>query len=128
MILERLHPDDQRGIAWEPPSDTYGPMFNPEEVVERFRGIAETDDRPVFILGCADEPIQTFTSRQGWQQYERMAHETAVETGITALCLYDARLHDETMLRAGLETHGLKADLDEARIHRNEQFDYEPPA
>jgi hypothetical protein len=128
LILGRLHPDDQAGIFWEPPSDTYGPTFAPEPVIERFREIAETEDRPVFVLGCAGEPIQNFTSRQGWEQYERMAHELAVEFGMTVLCLYDARIHDEQMLRAGLRTHSLEVDTCDGRFRRNEQFDYEPPA
>src|SRR5688500_1422750 len=66
LILTRLHPDDQNGIFWEPPSDTYGPTFAPQPAVDRFRDIAEAEDRPVFVLGCPDEPIQTFTSREGW--------------------------------------------------------------
>lgn len=126
LIHERMRPEDEFGVFWEPPSDTYGPTFSPQDVVERFREIAEAEgDRPVFVLGCADEPIQTFTSRQGWVEYERLAHETAVAYGMTVLCLYDARLHDETMLRAGLKTHGLRFDAGELR--RNEAFDYGPP-
>jgi hypothetical protein len=56
-----------------------------------------------------------------------MAHETAVEYGMTVLCLYDTRLHDARMLEAGLKTHGLSVDED-GRLLRNEAFDYEPPA
>ena len=126
MILERLHPDDRNGIFWEPPSDTYGPTFSPESVVDRFRDIAESEGRPVFVVGCAQEPIQNFTSAEGWVEYERLAHELAVEYGMTVLCLYDTRLHDDTMLRAGLKTHGLKVEA--GQLHRNEAFDYEPPA
>jgi hypothetical protein len=128
VILARLHPDDRHGIAWEPPSDTYGPTFGPDQVIARLREIAELEHRPVFILGCADEPIQHFTSIEGWTEYERRAHELAVEYGITALCLYDARLHDERMLRAGLAMHRLDAPLGEAAFRRDEEFDYEPPA
>jgi hypothetical protein len=102
-------------------------MFSPESVIGRFREIAELEPRPVFVVGCADEPIQDFTSIQGWTQYERMAHEIAVEYGMTVLCLYDTRLHDPRMLEAGLRTHGLEADA-EGRLMRNEAFDYEPPA
>lgn len=127
LILERLHPEDQTGIAWEPPSDSYGPTFSPDGVIDRYREIAETEPRPVFVVGCADEPIQDFTSIEGWVQYERMAHEIAVEYGMTVLCLYNARLHDARMLEAGLKTHGLAAD-DDGILRRNEQFDYEPPA
>ena len=36
-----------------------------------------------------------FTSREDWIDYERLAHETAVEYGMTVLCLYDARIHDD---------------------------------
>lgn len=128
MILERLHPEDQIGIFWEPPSDTYGPTFSPESVIERFIDIAECEDRPVFVLGCADEAIQTFTSLEGWVDYERRAHEAAVEYGVTVLCLYDTRLHDDTMMRAGLRTHGLSYDAADGQPRRNEEFDYEPPA
>lgn len=127
LILENLEPDEARQIAWEPPSDNYGPTFSPDGVIDRFREIAELESRPVFVVGCADEPVQDFTSIEGWTQYERMAHETAVEYGMTVLCLYDARLHDARMLEAGLRTHGLVAD-GEGVLHRNEQFDYEPPA
>ncbi|HEV2062470.1 MAG TPA: MEDS domain-containing protein [Solirubrobacteraceae bacterium] len=128
LVLEELEPDEARGIAWEPASDSYGPLFNPHSVIGRFREIAEIEPRPVFVVGCADEPIQDFTSLEGWVQYERMAHETAVEYGMTVLCLYDARLHDERMLEAGLVTHGLAASGSERLLRRNEQFDYEPPA
>jgi hypothetical protein len=127
LVLEQLEDDEATRIAWEPPSDSYGPMFSPESVIARFREIAQLESRPVFVVGCADEPIQDFTSIQGWTQYERMAHETAVEYGMTVLCLYDTRLHDARMLEAGLKTHGLAAD-DEGRLMRNEAFDYEPPA
>jgi hypothetical protein len=125
LIHERMHPDDEAGVFWEPPSDTYGPTFSPDEVVARFEEIAETEERPVFVLGCADEPIQNFTSREGWVDYERRAHEIAVEYGMTVLCLYDVRLHDDTMLRAGLAAHGLK--VTDGELRRNEAFDYEPP-
>ncbi len=127
MILERLHPEDQIGIFWEPPSDTYGPTFSPDSVIERFIDIAECEDRPVFVLGCADEPIETFTSLEGWIEYERRAHEVAIEYGVTVLCLYDTRLHDDTLLRAGLKTHGLQFQLSDALQRRDEEFDYEPP-
>jgi hypothetical protein len=127
LVTIELEADETRAIAWEPPSDNYGPMFSPEGVVGRFREIAQLEPRPVFVVGCADEPIQDFTSIEGWIQYERLAHETAVEHGMTVLCLYDARLHDARMLEAGLKTHGLAAD-DDGRLLRNEAFDYEPPA
>jgi DNA-directed RNA polymerase subunit RPC12/RpoP len=127
MILAQLDVDEARDVAWEPPSDSYGPLFSPESVIGRFREIADLEPRPVFVVGCADEPIQDFTSIDGWTQYERMAHETAVEYGMTVLCLYDNRLHDHRMLEAGLKTHGLTVD-DEGRLMRNEAFDYEPPA
>jgi hypothetical protein len=127
LITAPMEDEEIAGIAWEPPSDSYGPMFSPEGVVGRFREIAELEPRPVYVVGCADEPIQDFTSLHGWVQYERMAHETAVEYGMTVLCLYDARLHDPKMLEAGLKTHGLAAD-DDGRLLRNEAFDYEPPA
>ena len=126
VILDELSSEEMRDIAWEPASDTYGPLFNPEDVIERFRQIALLEPRPVFVVGCADEPIQDITSLPDWVRYERMAHETAVEYGMTVLCLYDARLHDQRMLEAGLKTHGLSAD-DEGRLLRNEAFDYEPP-
>jgi hypothetical protein len=80
----------------------------------------------VFVLGCPDEPIQTFTSREHWMDYERRAHETAVTYGITVLCLFDTRLHDDGMLRDGLRAHGLK--VEDGEYLRNEEFDYEPPA
>lgn len=127
LVLEQMHPEDQHGISWEPPSDTYGPTFSPQGVIERFSQIAEDDYRPVFVVGCAEEPIQTFTSREDWVLYERMAHETAVKYGMTVLCLYDARIHDEYMLREGLRTHGLEVDGD-GETRRNEAFDYEPPS
>ncbi|HEX8123758.1 MAG TPA: MEDS domain-containing protein [Solirubrobacteraceae bacterium] len=128
LMLERMHPDDVVGIFWEPPSDTYGPTFAPRQAIDRFIDIAESEDRPIFVLGCADEPIQGFTSKEGWVEYERMAHEVAVQYGLTVMCLYDTRLHDAEMLRAGLSTHGLRADPDDGELRRNEAFDYEPPA
>ena len=127
LVLEQLEPEEARTVAWEPASDSYGPLFHPEQVIDRFRQIAVLEPRPVFVVGCADEPIQGFTSLEDWMRYERMAHETAVEHGMTVLCLYDVRLHDPRMLEAGLRTHGLAAD-DEHRLLRNEAFDYEPPA
>jgi hypothetical protein len=125
-ILERMHPEDSAGIAWEPPTDTYGPAFDPDTIIERFREIAELEPRPVFVIGCADTPIQDFASADAWIRYERMAHELAVEHGMTVLCLYDARLHDEEMMAAGLRTHGLKAEG--TTLRRNEAFNYEPPS
>ena len=125
LIHERMAPEDEIGVFWEPPSDTYGPTFAPQAVADRFREIAELEDRPVFVLGCPDEAIQTFTSREGWIEYERLAHEIAVDCGLTVLCLYDSRLHDETMLRAGLKSHGLR--FESGDLLRNEAFDYGPP-
>lgn len=125
LIHDRMLPEDEHGVFWEPPSDTYGPTFAPHDVVERFREIAEAEERPIYVLGCADEPIQNFTSREGWVEYERLAHETAVAYGLTVLCLYDARLHDDAMLRAGLRTHSLRVEA--GQYHRNEAFFYEPP-
>ena len=126
LILEQLHPDDSNSIFWEPPSDIYGPTFGPQQVIDHFVEIAESEDRPVFVLGCPHEPIQSFTSREGWIEYERLAHETAVEYGITVLCLYNTRIHDPEMVEAGLRTHGLKGEGSE--MLRNEAFDYGPPS
>ena len=75
LIQERLHPEDQTGIFWEPPSDTYGPTFAPQEAIDRFVEIAKTETRPVFVLGCADVPIPAEARRApeavcrpaGWQ-------------------------------------------------------------
>ena len=125
-ILETMHPDDARGIAWEPPTDTYGPAFDPETVVARFEDIAQTESRPVFVVGCPGIPIQDFSSKDAWVQYERLAHELAVEYGLTVLCLYDARLHHPELVEVGLKTHSLAGDGD--GLLRNEDFDYEPPA
>ena len=126
-ILAAMHPDDSVGIAWEPATATYGPSFDPQAIVDRYREIAEAEeDRPVFVIGCPDMPVQDFTSRDAWVQYERLAHELAVEYGMTVLCLYDARLHDPEMLEAGLKTHSLRGENEEFR--RNEAFDYEPPS
>lgn len=127
LVLERLEPAEARTIAWEPASDTYGPLFHPENVIDRFRQIAILESRPVYVVGCPEEAIQGFTSLHDWVLYERMAHETAVEHGMTVLCLYDTRLHDARMMEAGLKTHSLAAD-GENRFVRNEAFDYEPPA
>jgi len=126
LVLLRLDADEARKVAWEPPSDSYGPLFSPESVAGRFRAVADEEPRPVFVVGCADEPIQDFTSLDDWTRYERLAHELAVDYGMTVLCLYDARIHDQRMLEAGLRTHGLAAD-DEGHLMRNEAFDYEPP-
>jgi hypothetical protein len=125
LIRTRLRADPD-AIAWEPPGDTYGRSFEPHPVIEHFRGIAAAEDRPLFVLGCPDEPIQGFTSHAGWLEYERLAQETAVEDGITVLCMYDTRLHDEAMLRVGLVTHGLTVKGD--RFCRNAAFEYQPPA
>ena len=127
LVLELMHPDDCHGISWEPPSDTYGPTFSPQGVIDRFVQIAEDDYRPVYVVGCPDEPIQTFTSREDWILYERLAHDNAVEHAITVLCLYDARIHDDYMLREGLKAHGLEVGAD-GETRRNEAFDYEPPS
>lgn len=126
LVLERLEPHEARSIAWEPPSDSYGPLFDPHSIIERFRQIAIFEPRPVFVVGCAEEPIECFTSVHDWVHYERMAHETAVDHGMTVLCLYDARLHDSRMLEAGLKTHGLAAN-EYGELLRNEEFHYEPP-
>jgi hypothetical protein len=126
MILERMHPDDSVGIAWEPPTDTYGPAFDADAVVGRYREIAEVEPRPVFVLGCPGMPIQDFASYEAWVLYERMAHATAVEFGMTVFCLYDTRLHDEDMMAAGLRTHALVNE--DGRLVRNEAFGYEPPS
>lgn len=125
LVHERMNPEDELGVLWEPPSDSYGPTFSPDEVVERYREIAELEDRPVFVLTCADEAIQTFTSREGWVEYERRAHQTATECGLTVLGLYDARLHDDTMLRAGLRSHGSRFESGE--LMPDEAFGYGPP-
>lgn len=128
LLLERLDGTEQYGLAWEPPTDMYGPLFWGPDIIDRFRRITDEEDRPVFVIGCPDQPIQTFTSLEGWLEYERMAHELAVERGMNVLCLYDARIHDERMLRAGLETHSLHADPHDGAFRRNALFDYEPPA
>jgi MEDS: MEthanogen/methylotroph, DcmR Sensory domain len=125
-ILAKMHPEDAVGIAWEPPTDMYGPAFDADANVARFREIAETEPRPVFVIGCPSIPMQDFTSVDAWIRYERLAHELAVDEGITVLCLYDARLHDDEMISAGLRTHALAGE--DAEFRRNEAFDYDPPA
>ena len=125
-VLAAMHPEDAQGVAWEPPTDTYGPAFEADAVIERFTEIGETEPRPVYVVGCPSMPIQDFSSRDAWIRYERLAHELAHDLGLTVLCLYDTRLHDAEMLATGLRTHALMGD--DAQLKRNEHFDYEPPS
>ena len=111
-------------VIWHPASDTYGSAFDPDAIVKRFVAMAKTERRPIYIVGCAHEPIESFTSADEWDRYERLATEKTVECGMAVLCLYDVRLHGDAVLAAGERAHPLHAHG--SALQRNEAYAYQP--
>jgi hypothetical protein len=112
-------------VIWRNPADAYGRAFDPDGFVARFKAMAKTETRPVYVIGGAHEPVQSFTTPDEWARYEQLATETAVECGMVVLCLYDTRLHAPEYLH-NEDAHPLHAH--DGVIRRNEAYSYAPAA
>ena len=122
LVEEALTPDELDLVAWQEPSSVYGDGFDAEEVVERFRVIAEAEDRPVYIVGGADRPLSDFATPAEYARFERRATELGSRLGIVVVCLYDRSIQPEPMLGVGATCHPLAAAG--GALRRNEDFVY----
>ena len=122
LVEAALEPGEVAAIEWSCGREMYGEAFDADGVIERFRALAAADPRPVYVLGGFEEPLETVTTPEAYNRFERMSTEGALDTGIVVVCLYDRRLHDPAFIETGDETHPLAGAG--ATVKRNERFVY----
>jgi hypothetical protein len=121
-LAERLTPDEEAAVNWGPSGDVYGPGFDADEVIGRFRGVAEASDRPVYVIGGSELPLHALADADEFRRYERLATEAAVELGMVVVCAYDRTLPHAEHVAAGEETHPLATSG--GPVKRNERYVY----
>ena len=120
LIGALLETHEIQAVEWMEPAEVYGDPFDAEAVVERFRLLAVAESRTVYAVGGFDTPLEQRTTPEGYRHYEQLATAAATETGMVVVCLLDRRLHSESFLSTGQETHPLASDG--AAVKRNERF------
>ncbi len=103
----------------------YGPGFDPRATAMEYRETVEALDKPARILSGPDGEAAAGISPDAFHQYERIAHELAIELDATALCVYDGRRLPKGFPPVAMHSHPLISH-DGAELHRNAGFSYEP--
>jgi MEDS: MEthanogen/methylotroph, DcmR Sensory domain len=119
-ITAQLTPEEAQAVEFGGADDVYGPGFDPDETITRFRAIAAEEQRPVYVLGGARRPLDTLVDREAFERYERMATETAVELGMVVICLYEEGLHAHSHVTVRDATHPLTTEG--GPVRRNADF------
>jgi hypothetical protein len=119
-IAAGLAPDEAAAVEWLDPGDVYGPPFDGEAIVEHFSGLAAQEPRTVVVIGGPGRPLPEIASVGEFGRFERLVTERALETGMVVACLYDRRLHPDSYVSCGDETHTLTAE--DGAVRRNERF------
>ena len=120
LIVAALEPDEVAAVEWMEPAEVYGDPFVPEAVVQRFRTLAEGEERTVYGVGGFDSPLERHTTPAGYRHFEELATKAAIDTGMLVVCLFDRRLHGAEFLETGERTHPLASDG--GAVKRNERF------
>jgi hypothetical protein len=113
-------------VDWRDPADAYGGAFDPDGIVGHFVAMARDEQRPICVIGCPHEPIDAFTTRTEWERFERLITDAAVDSGLTVLCLYDARLHEPHALEHANGVHPLHEA--NGQVSRNEVYAWSSPS
>jgi hypothetical protein len=121
-IRGQLTETEAQAVEFGDADEVYGPGFDPDATIARFRAIADAESRPVYVLGGSARPFETLVDAEDFRRYERMATETAVAMGMVVVCMYEAGLHSQQHLDARDETHPLTTDG--GPVKRNGDFVY----
>ena len=122
LVDEALTAEEAGAVEWQEPESVYGDAFDADEVVARFRAIAEDEERPVYVVGGADQPLSNVASADEFAAYERRATALATELGMVVVCLYDETLQPKSHLDARDATHPLTSAR--GALRRNGDFVY----
>lgn len=120
LVEQALSADDRDAVAWQEPQSVYGDDFDAAEVVERFRAIAESETRPVYVLGGPDRPLTSFATPEEFMRFERRVTELGSQLGMVIVCLYDRSVQPDAMVDVGCTTHPLAAA--HGALRRNDEF------
>lgn len=121
-IEEELEAGEAAAVEWADPAALYAGDFDPEAIVAAFRQVAESETRPVWVLGGPPACPSAFTTAAEFGRFERLITDGAAETGMVVVCLCDRSVQGPEFVAAGEETHTLAGDGDAVR--RNERFAY----
>jgi hypothetical protein len=122
-IKDQLTEDERAKVDWHESADVYGPGFDPDDVVARFRTVGEAEQRPVYVLGGAESRLDELGAAEVFRRFERLATEVAIDTGMVVVCLYDRSFQPQGHVEAAEETHPLETSG--ATVKRNEDFVFE---
>jgi hypothetical protein len=120
-ITAILEPAEADAVEWQPADSIYGPGFDPDDVIEHFRLLAASEDRPLYIVGGSQRPFAELCDDAAFRRFEQGATEAAIDLGMVVVCLYERELQRGAHLDAGEETHPLASE-DGAPVKRNERF------
>ncbi len=108
-LRERLPVDMRSSVLSIPAAEQYGPQFDPERTIRRYRSTLANIGGPTWIIGGMDRGSARGLTPEVLQSYEREAHELLEEFDTTALCVYDARFCDPPIVDAMRHAHPMIA-------------------
>lgn len=118
-----LDPAEAATVEWADSDLLYRPGFDPDASVAAFRAIADSEPRPIYVLGGPGVDLCALMTPEELRRFEHLITQGTSETGMVVVCLYDRRLQSADSVEAGRETHPLTSD-DGGPIKRNERFAY----
>ena len=120
VLRAGLSAEEVAAVEWGASDSVYGPGFDADEVIARFRAIAEAEERPVYVIGGSETPLSELADAEEFRRFERLATEAAVDLEMLVVCTYDRSLPHPEHLDAGAETHPLMTTG--GPVKRNERF------
>jgi DcmR-like sensory protein len=124
-IAARLTPSELSAVTALEPASMYAD-FDPERVAARFTELIGTFGAPVRLLAAVDSESLSGVELEDWRRYERLAHETVLSLGVTALCVYDGKGLPMGFPPVAIEGHPLLS-RNAADLKRNPDFQYAAP-
>ena len=108
-LRERLPVDMRSSVLSIPAAEQYGPKFDPDRTIRRYRSTLANIGGPTWVIGGMDKGSARGLTPEVIRSYERDAHELLEEFDATALCVYDIRACDSTIVDAMRRTHPIIA-------------------
>lgn len=108
-LRERLPADMRSNVLSIPAAEQYGPQFDPDRTIRRYRSTLANVDGPAWVLGGMDRASARSLTPEILLQYEKEAHQLLEEFDTTALCAYDMRQCSPAIIEVMKKSHPLVA-------------------
>ncbi len=108
-LRERLPVDMRSSVLSIPAAEQYGPQFDPDRTIRRYRSTLANVGGPSWLIGGMDRSSAKHLTPEVLQSFEIEAHELLEDFDTTALCVYDMNLCEDAILGVMRQTHPIVA-------------------